>query len=204
MGTGDGARPSEAVPLAHELRASHTPRPRTRSGAKASEKAGGGDKRNPTQSDKRRERGTGRGGQVEEQTASKTAGKWHHGVKGSLDKGKCGKEGPVSRRRRMQMSQPQGAASAPPLQPPPRPSPSPQWTDIEELGDRSTCKATVSKTAYRPRPREGFGRNPELERPSVLRACVDLSGAVNLRGRHFLRGRYTIAKQASSKYCSTA
>jgi hypothetical protein len=91
-------------------------------GAKASEKAGDGEKGTPTQSDERRERGSGQGGQVEEQTASKAAGKRNHGVKESLDKGKRGKEGLGSTRRLMQMLHPQGAVSAPPFQPPPRPA----------------------------------------------------------------------------------
>ena len=36
QGTGEGARPSEAVPWTHGPRASHASRPRTRNGAKAS------------------------------------------------------------------------------------------------------------------------------------------------------------------------
>ena len=36
---------------------------------------------------------------------------------------------------------------------------------------------------YRPRPREVSGRNPELERPPILRVCADLSDTANLRGK---------------------
>ena len=52
--------------------------------------------RNPTQSEERRERGNGQVGQVEEQLASKAAGKRHHGVNERSDKGKRGMEGPGS------------------------------------------------------------------------------------------------------------
>ena len=40
----------------------------------------------------------------------------------------------------------------------------------------------VSKTAYRPRLREGLGSNPELERPLILCACMDLQETANFRG----------------------
>ena len=44
---------------------------------------------------------------------------------------------------------------------------------------------------YRPRPREGLGRTPELERPPYLRACADPPETANLREGYFLRCCYT-------------
>ena len=38
---------------------------------------------------------------------------------------------------------------------------------------------------YRPRPREGLGRNPELGRPPILRVCAGLPDTANLRGKYF-------------------
>ena len=132
-GNGHGRGGAAFGPGAHEPGAS---RPRTRSEAKGSEKKGGG---GPTQCDGRRERGHEQGGRVGEQAALKAAEKRHHGVKKNRDRVKHGKEGPGSTGRLVQMSQPQGAVSATTIRV--GMCPSPRRTDIDEIGDRSTCEA---------------------------------------------------------------
>ena len=50
---------------------------------------------------------------------------------------------------------------------------------------------------YRPRPREGLGRTPELERPPYPRACADPPETANLREGYFCGA--AIQYQARSK-----
>ena len=49
---------------------------------------------------------------------------------------------------------------------------------------------------YRPRPREGLGRTPELERPPYPRACADPPETANLREGYFCGAAIQYQKQA--------
>jgi hypothetical protein len=51
---------------------------------------------------------------------------------------------------------------------------------------------------YRPRPREGLGRTPELGRLPILRTSVDLPETADFREQYFLRGCYTISKATTT------
>ena len=74
LGEGEGAQPAGAEPRTDGPGASHDTGPRTRSGARVSERAAYGEKRVPAQSLDRRAREHGQDGRVEEGPTSKAAG----------------------------------------------------------------------------------------------------------------------------------